>query len=108
MKNNTSDLKSCLQQALRIAPNDFSLQEVKGLIARALSVVEGVEKKRSLREQNKADRVQQKLQPIQNPLNVLQNIENELTNQKKKLEEIRKRKSPMDAIEDEELQNVFG
>lgn len=107
MKNNTSDLKICLQHALRVAPNDFALDEVRGLLSRAIHLVENVEKKRNSRQQNKLKR-EQKIQSVQNPWNVLQNIENELNNEKRKLEEMKNKKSVLDLPDNEELQNVFG
>ena len=43
MKNNTNATKNYLRQALINAPDDFSLQEVKVLIVKAMEAIERAE-----------------------------------------------------------------
>lgn len=109
MKNNTSELKSYLQNALRATPHDFALSEVRGLISRALSVVESVEDKRRTREANSQKRTAS--QPIfQNPIGALKYLDNELAEQQKKLKDIENRRNTPQVQDDggNELENVFG
>lgn len=109
MKNNTAGLKICILQALKNTPEDFALQEVRGLLSRALQVVENVESKRGSRQKQRLERKENKLVSSQSSVNVLQNIENELMNEKRKLEDIQKKKSQsFDLPDNQEMQNVFG
>jgi hypothetical protein len=111
VKNNTTELKQYLQKALKHT-EDFSLQEVKVLLSRAIAVVENVENKRINREKHRVQRQESTLvNKVANPWAVLQNIEEELALEKKKLTEIANKKK-MNNIpqsnDEEELQNVFG
>lgn len=109
MKNNTIGLKNCILQALKNTPEDFALQEVKGLLNRALQAVENVENKRNNREKHRLERRENKLASSQNLINVLQNLENELMSEKRKLEDMQNKKTQGVALPDsQEMQNVFG
>lgn len=104
MKSNTQQIKSLLNQALSNAPNDFSLQEVKVHIRRALMIIESVENKREFREEK---RVQRKLtgSATGTDLNsVLNIIEKEMNAEKIKLEQIKSKKNAA-KIADQEDQN---
>ena len=103
MKNNTDVVKSLLNQALVNTPDDFALNDVKIFIRKALGIVEGVESKRSLREQKRVERKQLQISPTQLP-SVLDAIENELKNEKMKLEEIKKKRSSV-SLSDQDDQN---
>jgi hypothetical protein len=94
VKNNTSVVKSLLNQALQNTSDDFSLQEAKAHIRRALGAIESVEQKRNVREQH---RIERKNKEIKNPATnvnfVLNVIEKELAIEKAKLEEIKSRRN---------------
>jgi hypothetical protein len=107
MKNNTNDVKNYLRQALMSVPDDFNLQDVKSHINKALSVVESVEKKRLVREQN----VQKRKSIVLNKNDMSKTIniiDQQLNAEKIKLEEIKNKKKVNWQDEDSELQNVFG
>ena len=91
MKNNTENLKNHLFQALANSPEDFNLQEVKRLIVKAIDLVEDVEKKRSIREDNHQKR---KLNAEIKKYNAsaIGLIDQELQNEKAKLEQIKNRR----------------
>mgnify|MGYP003343162389 CR=1 FL=1 len=78
MKSNTGLLKNSLHQALINAPDDFSLQEVKILIVRALDIVESVEKKRNIRETSVQKRKEASVAQKKEFFNSLKAIENEI------------------------------
>jgi sensor histidine kinase YesM len=109
MKHNTSELKTHLMNALRAAPNDFSLSEVRGLISRALGLVETVEDKRHSREVRRQDRAKSS-NTFVNPLGTLNYLDKELAEQQKKLKELENRQNQTEIEEDggNGLQNVFG
>ena len=50
MKNNTSQAKTLLEQALRAMPEDFSLGEARGLMRSALASIQKVESRRTSRQ----------------------------------------------------------
>jgi hypothetical protein len=107
MKNNTNDVKNYLRQALMSVPDDFNLQDVKSYINKALSVVESVEKKRLVREQN----VQKRKSIVLNKNDMSKTIniiDQQLNAEKIKLEEIKNKKKVNWQDENSELQNVFG
>jgi hypothetical protein len=107
MKNNTNDVKNYLRQALMSVPDDFNLQDVKSHINKALSVVESVEKKRLVREQN----VQKRKSIVLNKNDMSKTIniiDQQLNAEKIKLEEIKNKKKVNWQDENSELQNVFG
>jgi hypothetical protein len=107
MKNNTNDVKNYLRQALMSVPDDFNLQDVKSHINKALSVVESVEKKRLVREQN----VQKRKSIVLNKNDMSKTIDiidQQLNAEKIKLEQIKNKKKVNWQDEDSELQNVFG
>jgi len=107
MKNNTNDVKNYLRQALMSVPDDFNLQDVKSHINKALSVVESVEKKRLVREQN----VQKRKSIVLNKNDMSKTIniiDQQLNAEKIKLEEIKNKKKVNWQGENSELQNVFG
>lgn len=54
MKNNTSEVRSYVEAALRSLPGDFALGEVRALLAATLNRIEHVEQKRSRRNANEA------------------------------------------------------
>lgn len=103
MKSNTQQIKLLLNQALSNAPNDFSLQEVKIHIRKALMIIENVENKRTIREEK---RVQRKMEvSTTSELNsVLNIIEKEMNAEKIKLEQIKSKKNAA-KIADQEDQN---
>ena len=113
MKSNTGLLKNSLHQALINAPDDFSLQEVKILIVRALDIVESVEKKRNIRETSVQKRKEASVAQKKEFFNSLKAIENEIASAKNNLNEIKNKKmnkqnqKPSD-FESDEMQNVFG
>jgi hypothetical protein len=85
----------------------FNLQDVKSHINKALSVVESVEKKRLVREQN----VQKRKSIVLNKNDMSKTIniiDQQLNAEKIKLEEIKNKKKVNWQDEDSELQNVFG
>ena len=88
-------------------PDDFNLQDVKSHINKALSVVESVEKKRLVREQN----VQKRKSIVLNKNDMSKTIniiDQQLNAEKIKLEEIKNKKKVNWQDENSELQNVFG
>jgi hypothetical protein len=111
MKQNTADLKLYLKKALISSPDDFNLQEVKVFISKALDIVEQVEKKRNLREQQKLNRQNPQKLIVSNSQNSLEAIEKELNTEKQKLEEIKNRRTrskPSNNDYSNGLDYVFG
>lgn len=110
MKNNTNATKNYLRQALINAPDDFSLQEVKVLIVKAMEAIEEVEKKRQIREDNYQKR--KSVQAKKSTVNNLVAIEREINLEKNKLEQLVSKRNSEKIIDaptnDEEMQNVFG
>ena len=109
MKHNTSDLKNHLMNALRATPQDYSLSEVRGLISRALGLVETVEGKRQAREVRKQERAT--ASPVfVNPLGTLNYLDKELAEQQKKLKQLENRQSKPQDLDDggNGMENVFG
>jgi hypothetical protein len=91
------------------APDDFSLQEVKVLIVKAMDIIEEVEKKREKREDKYQKRKTSNLENL--TYNNLVAIEREIKQEKDRLEEIvSKKKSNKNSsdFDNEENQNVFG
>lgn len=109
MKDNTGQLKNYLLQALAHSPDDFSLVEAKKLIMKAIDLVEDVEKKRSIRENNYQKRKQ--LSNIKYNSNAMELLNKELDMAKAQLAEIENRKTAFKKNNDDEgseMQNVFG
>jgi len=94
MKNNTGIVKSLLNQALHNTPDDFSLQEVKAYIRKALSIVESVENKRTVRQENKiARKTASNPMPVVDLGSVLNVVENEIKKEKDRLQQLKERKN---------------
>ena len=93
MKNNTDIVKSLLSQALHNTPDDFSLQEVKTFIRKALSIVESVESKRSVREENRIARKNVVKNQGADLASVLNVVENEIKKEKDRLQQLKERKN---------------
>lgn len=105
MKNNTGIVKSLLNQALHNTPDDFSLQEAKAYIRKALSIVENVENKRSVREDNKIARKTAVNSITATDFNsVLNVVENEIKKEKDRLQQLKEKKNAP-KINDQDDQN---
>ena len=89
MKNDIENLRNDLFQAVANSPEDFNLQEVKRLIVKAIDLVEDVEKKRSIREDNHQKRkVNAEIKKYN--ASAIGLIDQELQNEKAKFEQIKK------------------
>ena len=104
MKDNTNVVKGLLTQALVNTPDDFSLQEVKAHIRRALSIVEGVEARRSNREEARLARKGAAASSKAELNSVLSVVESEIQKERDKLRQIRDR-SRSGSMADREDQN---
>lgn len=104
MKNNTGIVKSLLNQALHNTPDDFSLQEVKAYIRKALNIVENVESKRSVREESRLARKNAVSTQGADLTSVLNVVENEIKKEKDRLQQLKERKNAP-RINDQEDQN---
>ena len=102
MKDNTSQAKAHLNEALRSLPQDFALSDARYYIRHALNKIEHVEKKRGKRAAAAAEITAQQEWQDQlnkntvNPLNARQTIhalEQMVADEHTKLESLRNKKS---------------
>jgi len=87
MKNNTSQVKNLLAEAMRALPHDFALGQARSYIGAAINEIKTVEGKRAKREE-----VQKTPTPLvsMNPLATI-DILNKLIEEEKKVVEERRR-----------------
>lgn len=101
MKNNTTDAKRLIEQAIRLLPNDNALSETRFHLRAALGHVEAVEEKRARRETTqRQNEMNERLKqmgtlPVTGTIDLRENlrvIDELIAAENKKLEEIKSRR----------------